>query len=565
MHCSFYPDTFTTPEAHRGPNTPFRVPAPFMMLASGSPSSGSLLDCHIPAPFAQNTLSSLREFDHARASVSAHELYRRHSLSLMRKPLRSSPLAGPVISSEEEEIPKTRRARALSTPNLHSRTRSEPSPLPSLAPLPPLLTPPRLVERLSKHASLLELVKRPLVKKAQPSLPASPSRAPSAGCVGPSIIHTPLPPLPLSPPSPSGRQHVRARSRSLTASMSGLSTPSFGLSSLPRAHTAPRAPTLPSPKTTAGIASHGPAVGHYRNDSEDNWLTATPYVTTPRFSRLGLAAPSVVLPVPARAARRKVLRGEGGKRVSLVHPPPVHPPPVTPPRSSSLTQSSPVFFGTPILTRSRSHSVSSEGPSTPGSASVFGADNVQVVLAESDQCAEEEVDLALVSPHHFDDVHVLSEDLLSDDDHAHAQNVPVPVHKPDHPLPLAVTEPPSSWGLAMRRHRRSYVKGVSFLSFGSGDSAGFSSTQSPVDSPDSVDGPDSYFPSFPVRPTHPAHSAPALALTLHTLTEETVMHDSHSKAGGASASKITNGGGAKKAAGKFRRFMRTISSVGRRT
>ncbi|KAF7370273.1 hypothetical protein MSAN_00658600 [Mycena sanguinolenta] len=398
---------------------------------------------------------------------------------------------------------------------------------PPLSPLPLFPTPPRVSvsKRLSRRKSLLELTKLPLGPKAHPPLPAPPSSAP---LFGPSIIHGPLPPLPRSAPSPSKHPHSRTHSQSLGISMMDL--PQFAAPNFPRAHTAPssgrRGPTLPQ-TPDASVPSHEPVVRHYRNDSEDNWLTATPYGTTPRFSRLGLAAPGVVLPISARASRRKSLRGEGGKRISLGPPAPV-----MPPRSSSLIQSSLMFCSTPsLLTRSRSRSTTS-------------------CSREGNECEDDEVDLALVSPRDRDfDV---PEDTLSDGPNAQA----VLEHTHDHARAQA-DPPPTVWGLAMRRHRRSHGKGMSFLSFGSGDSSArsasaISSIQSPMHCADS------YFPPGPTIRT--ARTAPP--------TPVAEKYNSYLEVDSASKSRGSGCGteiGEKEPMGTFCRLLRSFSSVTLRT
>ncbi|KAJ6456090.1 hypothetical protein C8R45DRAFT_1034870 [Mycena sanguinolenta] len=221
-----------------------------------------------------------------------------------------------------------------------------------------------------------------------------------------------------------------------------------------------------------------------------------------------------------------------------------------PPRSSSLIQSSPVFCGTPsLLTRSRSRSISSDGPSTPSVVSVFGADSV--VLTKGNGCEDDEVDIALIPPRDRD-FDVLCEDTLSDSPHPQA----VPEHTPEH-LRAQADPPPTVWGLAMRRHRRSHGKGTSFLSFGSGDSSAttasaFSSMQSPTDSPDS------YFP--PVPPVRAARTAPS--------TPVAERYDSYLVVDSAPMSKRNISGteiGDKKPMGTFRRLLRSFSSVALRT
>ncbi|KAJ7464542.1 hypothetical protein FB451DRAFT_1403209 [Mycena latifolia] len=527
---------------------------------------------HSPAPLAQQRLRSASERHPSPASSHpAPALNRRHSLNFMRKPLRSSPLAGPAMSSDgtsEEDAPAARPARTFSTPDLPSLSRLSPAPAksPAPAPAPPApstpaaLAPPRTV---SKRASLMEMVKRPLALRSPPPpipLPAPPSSASAAGASPSSVIYTPLPPPPLSP-----RHHSRTRPRSrgsistpasmtnMPASMSlnDLSA-SFPLPppSFPRALTAPstsrRSATLPLPPARAATPVYGAP-----HDSGDSWLTSLPFGDTPRFSRLALAAPNVVLPVSARAARRTSMRGEGGKRVSLVCAPVL-----APSRSSSLVHpmaAAPEYFAsTPsLLTRSRSRSLSSEGPTTPSAASsVFGADSVSVGGAEDDDefalDGALEVDIALVSPRDFEAGAYAAQDAESED--PHGLRKPASVHAPS----LAPAR--STWSLSIG-HRRSHAhaKGTSFLSFGSGDSSSTTSVSvfSPVHSP---------APSYA-----PAQSAtPAVRVELSPYDAALAAY-SPSEADGASQKGGADGGGKlPKAAGTMRRILRSLSGVGRR-
>ncbi|KAJ7140288.1 hypothetical protein C8R43DRAFT_594394 [Mycena crocata] len=517
-----------------------------MMLASGPSSLRPLPRRHSLTPLTQHTLPSASEFNHVRrssesASPPSRALDRRHSVSLMRKPLRSSPLAGPALSSEgtsDDDTPVSRPGPMSSAPNLHSVSRPPsppPPPVPSLPPTP---------KRLSKRASLIELVKRPLASKTPPPPLPLPSPPTNTGSTGPSIIHTLPPAPPLSP-------HRRARSRSrgsisASISMTDLSA-SFPLPppTFPRALTAPstsrRTSTHPLPTTKAATSVYGSAA---TNESGDNWLTSTSYGTTPRFSRLDLAAPNVVLPVSARESRRRSIRGEGGKRVSLVYAPPI-----TPPRRSSLIYPNPGFSSsTPSLfTRSRS-SVSSEGPTTPSAfSSVFGTGSV--VLSDDDEYAsthEDGVDLSLVSPHDFE---VASQDASSD---AHG----------DIALKPTLTPARSTWSLSVGRHRRSYVKGTSFLSFGSGDSTStstFSPMQSPVQSPTHSPSP-SYSPS-PSRVEARKPTARSY-LSAYDGVSETFDPDAEMANPQKDASKSPS---TAKVAGTMRRLFRSLSGVARRT
>ncbi|KAJ6581984.1 hypothetical protein B0H19DRAFT_1331780 [Mycena capillaripes] len=389
------------------------------MLASASSSSESVPRRH---SFALDPPHS--------SSASAHPaLNRRHSLSLSRKPLRSSPLTGPVLSSVDDENPTTRFARVSSTPSLPSRVRFDP------------------------------------------------------------------------PPS-SPRQHARARSRSSNMALSISSTnprpPSFpGAVTAPSSNRVTSAVPVPPSRAASVYSTAASDSGH----NEDNWLTSTPYSSTPRFSRLGLAASNVVLPVSARESRRKSLRGEGGKRVSLVHPAPVMSPRGSESQSQADTASS---ASTPSLLSRLS--LSSEAPTTSSTASSFGTDSVELTEIVGD--------LALMSP---DDFGALS----SEQD------------------PVALGKAHNTWSLSMRRLRRSHTTGASVLSFGSGESSptsAFSPLQSPAPS---------YLPTVPP-----------------TVLETYIIDSETSNAHGSKGSDNSNA--PRKVAETVRRLFRSLSGVARR-
>ncbi|KAJ7918651.1 hypothetical protein B0H13DRAFT_2435148 [Mycena leptocephala] len=504
-----------------------------MMLASGPSSPSSFPRRHSITQPAQHSLSSALGLDPARPSSanahpSPHVLNRRHSLALMRKPLRSSPLAGPALSSEgasKDETPMTRCVRTPSTPNLRSLARSSPPP--------PLPTPPPASKRLSKRASLLDIVKRPLAHKKLSDFPPLPYHLHTT-IFSSALFTTSLPTSPCSRAFTEfhGRIHVHDRSfRRPPAKFP------------PRTYSAILQPAhlySPLPRATVGMPVYDAATGgHGQNDSGENWLASTPYSSTPRFSRLSLAAPNVVLPVSARAARRQSVRGEGGKRVSLVHPTPA----VPPPRSSNSTDTISTFSASTPSLLSRS-SLSSEGPTTP-SPSVFGADSG--VLAEDGEYAEE-VDLALVSSRDFDVAS--SEDALSEDN-AHTHLHVVHAHKPASLL----ADAPNTWDLSMRRHRRSYAKGMSIFSFGSDSTSTSTSASvfSPAHSPAHSPAP-SYSPAAPPR----AQSAPYFPAR----EAYNPYFDSDLNAHASMGSGNGNGSGAKKAAETVRRLLRSFSRRG---
>ncbi|KAK7024969.1 hypothetical protein R3P38DRAFT_2952003 [Favolaschia claudopus] len=477
------------------------------------------------------------------AKARQSSLNRRHSsLNLVRKPFHSSPLAGPVLSSEDGPEEERSHSRSSSTPTLRFRTLSQPAPLPAPPPAPAPRHPPR-------RSSLLAIVKRPPLPYPPPPLPALPPGAAPPSIVSATNNWAPSPPL--SPP-----RHTRSRSRSLiggSKATTDLVGSAPGLPSFHRALTIPPPSQLPTPSTNAGNLRQVP--NHLRKVSEDHWLSTIP---PPRFSRLGLAAPTVVLPVPAHTSQRKSLRGEGGKRVSLLPLAPMAPPrssslinptsgfthdtdpvptfsPVTPPRSSSLIQTDPLFSAStpPPLTRSRSRSSSSEGegPQTP--SSVAGS----VVTIEDDQ-----VDITLVTPREFERTY---NDEVYDPLKSHVQLIPV--RRLGHPFALA--EASSTW--AVKRPGQSHVKGKSFLSFGSGDS--------PLPSPLLSD-----FPSPPTTTPTLAPIPKALTAPSSPSVElyEPFFSSNTSTPPSAAMDTDTSETAAKKG-GTMRRFLRSVSSFAR--
>ncbi|KAJ6481264.1 hypothetical protein C8R47DRAFT_1218436 [Mycena vitilis] len=283
------------------------------------------------------------------------------------------------------------------------------SPAPSDSPPPPLpiLPSPPVPNGLSGRASL--------------ELPPSFHRhSPESA-----TFHAELPSPSLTPPSPSPRRHARTRSRSFIAAPIPASRGTSPPPNFPRALTATPSPSRCRTSVVPLIISNPAVTFDSWNDSEDNCLTSTPDSSTPRFSRLGMAASNVVLPVPARAYQRPSLRGEGGRGVALF-PTLIH----------AATDA--LCATTPNL----SPSLSSEEPASPRTVSSFGAESVVVEVVEDDEYAagdEDEEDLALMSPRDFDD----------------------PVHK--HGL-FTDEHSASTLGHPMRHHRRAIG-----ASFGSGD------------------------------------------------------------------------------------------------
>ncbi|KAJ7464788.1 hypothetical protein B0H11DRAFT_76339 [Mycena galericulata] len=204
--------------------------------------------------------SSQPEF-HAISQVN-----QRHSATLRTRPLRSSPLAGPALSSDDngETMAGYSRSAASAPPSrspsllsLHSpHFSSEGSSLPSS----------------SRRVSFLARPSPPDVRNPEESLEV---KARSERPASRRSVSQPVPILNgLGQRSEDGSGPERNPRLSLQSSVT-------------------LQPTLPGWRTTP------PEPG-------ESWLTSAPYATTPRFSRLGLAAPGVVMPerkVPRRGVR----------------------------------------------------------------------------------------------------------------------------------------------------------------------------------------------------------------------------------------------------------------------
>jgi len=223
---------------------------------------------------------------------------RRHSANpTARRPLRSSPLAGPALSSEGfafgDDIAQPKPSRMSSTPELGSLSLQPPSLNRSRRPsshqgLAPVSAPPSPslqgltlsgTTDVSKRASFLSLG-RNKSKRQKKSRP-----------------HTEGPPVP-SPPVPEwALQQISPihilRTNSTTESET--STPTCGRAQSRHNLVDPTNHLFPPPHNLPRASSH---------DSTENWLTTNTYDTTPRFSRLGLASTNVVLPVSVREHRR---------------------------------------------------------------------------------------------------------------------------------------------------------------------------------------------------------------------------------------------------------------------
>ncbi|TRM70093.1 hypothetical protein BD626DRAFT_23367 [Schizophyllum amplum] len=258
---------------------------------------------YIPAP------ASLTPLQPPAPPFQPPPMNRRHSSMNPRRPLRSSPLAGPALSSEgvvddEDTTPKARPSRIASTPELSSerpgssmslymprwegsRGTTPDTSAPDIPPIPPLPAhaQPTISEapQPSRRASLLSM-KSLIRKKSKASVR-------SAAAPSPSSSVPPPPPGAIAAPvsETHGKKNAigldRARARSVT--------------SLPERGARARAPARHNSDADVG-ALHTPSRA---TPQDSSWLTHNTYAETPRFSRLGLGS-GVVMPVPAKASRR---------------------------------------------------------------------------------------------------------------------------------------------------------------------------------------------------------------------------------------------------------------------
>ncbi|KAJ7913550.1 hypothetical protein B0H13DRAFT_491297 [Mycena leptocephala] len=214
------------------------------------------------------TSGSSNRLSRARAPQGFHStphINRRHSAALTTRPIRSSPLAGPAMSKEDEaegtmEKVKVPPRITASAPASRSPSFSSLHSLDFSAEISSSSSSASHSRRESKVSFLLPTIR--------PSLSPNPDDPTSLGVDG-----TPKRPekrRSISQPTPilnvfytANEDHGPEETRSHTGSAA---TP---LSTRPRS----------SPR-----------------ESGESWLTSAPYDVTPRFSRLGLAAPGVVMP-----------------------------------------------------------------------------------------------------------------------------------------------------------------------------------------------------------------------------------------------------------------------------
>lgn len=186
-----------------------------------------------------------------------------------RRPIRSSPLAGPALSgdwlSSALEKEECRPSKVSSTPDLTALVSSSTA------------------------------ARRPRTSQGLPSL----SRPSSSAAARTSLSA-----------SPSARS-FRALEMSKRADHSSVDLPPAPPASIP-AWVRPKSPPA-NPSALASRKSRSPLPeteidAHHRthasHDASESWLTTNTYSTTPRFSRLGLASSNVVMPISAREHSR---------------------------------------------------------------------------------------------------------------------------------------------------------------------------------------------------------------------------------------------------------------------
>ncbi|KAF8057024.1 hypothetical protein FPV67DRAFT_1456558 [Lyophyllum atratum] len=245
--------------------------------------------------------------------VAAHPAKNRDDL-FVRRPVRSSPLAGPPLSEQsldgaasdngiKNEFPSTslsspRPSLAVSSPNKPKKgpVRFSIPPIPDHAHSSSYVTSPP-----PRHSSLQKAVRPPLRQSRSAPL-------------------WDLPVLPYMPPPPG-------------TSTDGMPQPFPSTSTL-----RPRVP----PRDSYPDFGPPPPYIHLRHpstspDPSKNWMATNTYETTPRFSRLSMPASGVVLPIAARDYQRV----NTGRRASEDWRPAM-PPSTVPdvPESTPLTRSS---------------------------------------------------------------------------------------------------------------------------------------------------------------------------------------------------------------------------------
>ncbi|KAF8236884.1 hypothetical protein L208DRAFT_1390190 [Tricholoma matsutake] len=199
-------------------------------------------------------------------------LRRRHSLPPSRSlPPRSSPLSGPAFSNDPSAV--------------DTDVRGGPEPCATTSDLPTLLrlspsTASSKASKASRHVSFAAVAST-LYLAASASSPNGPLVTSSGVDSDPSTLH--------------------AQIRTLQEMNSGTTT-EIGCES----HSKFSPPSHSGMILSTTRIRHSPNLSYSpSSDSPEHWMTSNIYDTTPRFTRLGLSAPNVVLPVSARQYQRE--------------------------------------------------------------------------------------------------------------------------------------------------------------------------------------------------------------------------------------------------------------------
>ncbi|KXN89276.1 hypothetical protein AN958_05954, partial [Leucoagaricus sp. SymC.cos] len=214
-----------------------------------------------------------------------------------RKPLRSSPLAGPALQAdgttpEGTETGKARPSRISSTPDfaslltpLPSSKRARPKTAENPQAFSPLPAAQFTVQKPLISPVSHSLLKGNLVKQGSVDLKRP------ASVVQPSLSSSPS-------------------SWVLRTSPTTINPENSKVSPLPPAARRPKTahgyPSLPQCFDSNEPSSNNMPLARTRDSRDNSWYIANPYEMTPKFSRLGLASSNVVLPVSAKERKRVV-------------------------------------------------------------------------------------------------------------------------------------------------------------------------------------------------------------------------------------------------------------------
>ncbi|KAI8972407.1 hypothetical protein BD414DRAFT_500211 [Trametes punicea] len=312
------------------------------MFAAPSPDIRS--NPRLPSPDHRLKVATPPTIATRRSSTTVGSL----SPSHLSRPLRSSPLAGPSIAVTNDGT-LISPVSAPPTPGGGGRHLSPLAEFPSTTELETHSVIEGQLSSKKQRRRTLGAVFSKLSFPAppgdsnndapSPSSPATPIRRRTKSTA--SDENPPVPPLP-SQAAKSTPAHVRA--------------PGYGpaTSSSSRAHATclepkskPSRPTSPTPSTRSAASSIGPTASARRmsfrpppnlsTNPESNWLTQA---APPRFSRLGLKAEGVVLPISVREARRRSMASSASRTRSFdtLSPPPMSA--RSPSRSSAMVSHS---------------------------------------------------------------------------------------------------------------------------------------------------------------------------------------------------------------------------------